>query len=73
MTDIVRHADHILQLGGEDILALGCDFDGTKTLPVGFSGASDIKNIIQTFTQEFGATVAEKISVKNALRVLEIN
>lgn len=28
MEDLYRHAEHILELGGEDVLALGSDFDG---------------------------------------------
>lgn len=28
LEDILRHAEHFLNLGGEDVLALGSDFDG---------------------------------------------
>lgn len=30
LTDVVRHADHFLSLGGEKCLALGSDYDGAK-------------------------------------------
>lgn len=37
-SDIKRHIDHFLSLGGEHFLALGGDLDGCDKLPVGFSG-----------------------------------
>ena len=30
--DVIRHAEHILSLGGEDVLAIGTDFDGAKVI-----------------------------------------
>ena len=40
--DIVRHIKHFISLGAEGALALGCDFDGIDSTPVGISGASDM-------------------------------
>lgn len=38
MTDLQRHLDHFLALGGEKTVALGGDWDGGITLPAGFEG-----------------------------------
>lgn len=70
INDIIRHAYHILQLGGEKALAMGCDFDGTKELPDGIHGAGDMEKVEAAFLQEFGQTVCENIMYKNALRIL---
>lgn len=41
ITTILRHTEHILSLGGENILGLGSDFDGVDNLPNGILGAND--------------------------------
>ncbi len=41
ITTIIRHIEHILSLGGENILGLGSDFDGVSALPNGISSALD--------------------------------
>lgn len=38
---ILKHIEHFYALGGEDVLALGCDLDGTD-LPDGFSSVADL-------------------------------
>ena len=37
-SDVRRHLDHFLELGGEHRLALGGDLDGCDALPAGFTG-----------------------------------
>jgi len=43
--DAVRHIEHFLNLGGENILALGCDLDGCDKLPKGISGLKDVHKL----------------------------
>lgn len=43
--DVYRHIDHVLSLGGQNILAMGCDFDGCDSLPEGISDVTDIKKL----------------------------
>ena len=43
VTDLYRHIEHIRALGGENILALGADFDGCDSFPAGINDVSDIK------------------------------
>ena len=41
MDDILAHIDHFMELGGEDVVGLGCDLDGTD-LPEGFSHIGEL-------------------------------
>ncbi len=38
ITSIIRHLEHYLELGGENNICLGCDFDGIQALPIGIKG-----------------------------------
>ena len=42
ISDIVRHIEHIIELGGEKVLALGSDFDGVQHLPSGMTNCGDL-------------------------------
>ncbi|MBQ1492028.1 MAG: dipeptidase, partial [Blautia sp.] len=66
--DIVRHARHIINVGGEDILALGSDFDGI-TGELELKDASCMPLLAEAFLQEgFTPREIEKIFYRNALR-----
>ena len=64
--DILRHAEKILSIGGENVLALGCDLDGISSLPEGFSNVSDLIKLGEYFEKELGAELTEKIFFGNA-------
>lgn len=64
---LVSHAYHFLELGCEGCLALGCDFDGVTSLPVGISGISDLSKLYAIFSKEFGKRITERIFYKNSL------
>ena len=42
-----RHLDHFLNLGGEDCIALGADFDGCESTVEGINGVQDIPMLWQ--------------------------
>lgn len=42
---IAEHIEYILNMGGEDTVALGSDFDGVDSLPDGISGICDMHKI----------------------------
>lgn len=42
ISDIVRHAEHILEVGGQSCLAIGSDFDGMGQYPEGLSDPSQL-------------------------------
>lgn len=64
--DVLKHVSHILSLGGENLLCLGCDFDGCTNLVQGICGIEDLEALFSLFTQEFGYDIAKKIFFENA-------
>ncbi|MBQ9604887.1 MAG: membrane dipeptidase [Firmicutes bacterium] len=67
MDDILRHTDHFLELGCEDILCLGCDFDGIDKSPEDINGTKDMPIVYKAFKENFGG-IADKIFYENADR-----
>lgn len=66
--DIMRHCDHFLSLGGEDVLCMGSDFDGTD-MPDGITGIESIPALYDMFiTHGFGKEITDKIFFENADR-----
>lgn len=71
--DMVRHAHHILDKGGEDILALGSDFDGISG-ELELRGAQDLPRLAEALCRGgFTERQVEKIFYKNALRFFADN
>lgn len=62
---LVRHADRFLSLGGEDVLALGSDFDGSD-MPKDILGVESVKDIEMQFLRHFGKELTDKIMYENA-------
>ncbi len=73
--DLLRHIDAVLELGGEEILALGSDFDGCgDAFPKGIQGVQSIPEFRKILEKEqFGRDTAEKICWRNAERFLKEN
>ena len=67
---VAAHIEHWLDLGGEDAIALGGDFDGTTT-PDFLDGADKLPAFQDLLTARFGHSVTEKICHKNALAFLK--
>lgn len=63
--DIIRHAYHFLNLGGENVLCIGSDFDGAD-MPRDISGIECVPAIYKRFCDEFGANVTKKVFFDNA-------
>ena len=71
MTDILRHAEHFLSLGGEDILCFGSDFDGC-TLPKNIKNSEDFAKIYDLFlANNYSESLIRKIFYENALNFFE--
>lgn len=68
--DLCRHIEHWLDLGGEDVIALGSDFDGTD-LPACISSAAKMPEVQQAFVHAFGETITRKLCADNALAFFE--
>lgn len=65
--DVLRHVDHILEVAGEDVLALGSDYDGS-VVPGWLDPCDKVADLHALLACEFGAGVAEKVFHANAER-----
>lgn len=66
--DILKHIYHFLSLGGENIIALGCDFDGVSNLPHPILSLKDLKLLYNKIEFMFGRDIAQKIFFFNAYK-----
>lgn len=68
--DLFKHIDAVLELGGEEILAIGSDFDGCgNQLAAGIEGVQSIPRLKEVLEREgLESGIAEKIFWKNAER-----
>ena len=71
LSDMVRHGLHIIEQGGEDVLAIGTDFDGIEPA-LQVKDASEMPRLAEAFMAAgLTETQVEKIFCKNALRYLK--
>lgn len=52
VSDIIRHAEHIMELGGEHVVGFGSDFDGMEHMPSGINGVENMADIICNFCKK---------------------
>ena len=71
LDDLVRHALYILDLGGENVLGFGSDFDGIDDMPEGMHGAQDFQLVVQALERAgVDRATMEKITHGNFLRYI---
>lgn len=64
--DVLRHAEHILSLGGENVLAVGTDFDGADVINE-FGNDKKLLKLEKLFIKNgFSSELTYKILYKNA-------
>jgi len=61
MSDIMRHIAHFIELGAENHIGLGSDFDGFNTMPVGMTDVLSLKILEEHIAAEFGEDMACRI------------
>ncbi len=72
MTSIIRHIEHYLELGGQNSLCLGCDFDGIKSLPEPYTGASSHIALYNELVKlNYSEELINKIFYQNAKNFFE--
>lgn len=68
--DIVPHLEHFLDLGGEDTLCLGCDFDGSDGNSSGLRGVEDVGELYGLLEgRGYGEEVLKKLFYANLARM----
>lgn len=70
--ELLNHIDHFMALGGEDIIAMGSDFDGAK-MPRDMRGIQDIEYLYQIFVERYGKKQADKFYFDNASNFFKRN
>ncbi len=72
MEDVLRHAEHFLALGGEDVIAMGGDMDGS-TLPADMAdGLGAIPRLYEMFLRHnYSEDLLDKMFYGNAARVFQ--
>ena len=68
--EVAAHVEHWLDLGGEDVVALGSDFDGTD-VPAILDGARAMPAFQDLLVARFGEGIARKLCCDNALAFFE--
>ena len=69
--DVIKHIEYFLELGGEDHIGLGSDFDGVESLPEGMVGVQSMNLITEAMEKKgFGKELIRKITYKNFMRVI---
>lgn len=74
LRDIARHARHMIDVAGEDIVAIGTDFDGfeKEDAPGYISHVGEMESVWDAFAAEnITPRQIDKIQSKNALRVMQ--
>lgn len=67
MTDVLRHAEHFLSLGGEDALAIGADWDGGEKADFVVSGLEAVPELAELFLRHnYPEALVDRIFYKNA-------
>ncbi len=63
---ILKHIEHFLSIGGEDIVAFGCDFDGTDA-PLDLPNVSSLTVIAEEMLRlNYSEAIVKKLFYKNA-------
>ena len=71
MDDCLRQIEHILDVGGEGILALGSDFDGCSELPAGITGADGWAKVYTALAERgYPKRLLDDIFYNNLMRVV---
>ncbi|MDE7439232.1 MAG: membrane dipeptidase [Clostridia bacterium] len=67
---VLRHLKHLINIGGEDVVAFGSDFDGIPTVD-GLEGCEKMPALIRYIWDNLGARVTDKLCFENFARVLK--
>lgn len=73
ISDVLLHIEHFLSLGGEEVIGLGCDFDGVDCLPFGISSVESLIKIFDEMQKAgYSDELIEKIAHKNCEKIIKL-
>lgn len=69
--DVIKHIEHFLELGGEDHIGIGADFDGVdNNLPDSINGCEDLYKLFDKMCNlGYSDSIIDKITHKNFQRL----
>lgn len=67
--ELLPHIDHFLELGGEDVISMGSDFDGAK-MPENLRGIEEIDYLYNLCLRRYGKEKTEKFFFDNAYKFI---
>lgn len=71
MDELIAHIERFWELGGEDVLGLGGDWDGCDSLAADFSGIQDLPKLYEALSRRnYSDRLLQKLFSGNLLRVL---
>ncbi|KGX93099.1 membrane dipeptidase [Pontibacillus halophilus JSM 076056 = DSM 19796] len=69
LTSVMTHVNRIIELGGENVLGFGSDFDGTDERVAGLTSPVDYEELMNLVRQSYSEETAQKLGYKNFLRL----
>ena len=71
MDDVIRHIEHVRDVAGIDHVALGSDFDGITSVPVGLEDVSKFPDLFAELSRRgWTETDLRKLAGENLIRVM---
>ena len=67
---VLKHIQHMIKTGGEDVIAFGSDFDGIPTVK-GLEDCEKMPALIEYLESALGTRIIEKLCFENFARVLK--
>lgn len=70
--DVLRHIEYILEMGGENNVGIGTDFDGMNSLPKEIASINDIEKIPEAMLKRgYNESLVKKITHTNFVRIVK--
>jgi len=70
LKDVVRHIRHIMAVAGKDHVAIGSDFEGDITPPIGLESAERFPDLVRALNEAGVVAEVPLVLSRNALRIL---
>lgn len=72
ISNMIRHLEHYLELGGENNVCIGSDFDGIKKLPIGIEGVQSHDVFMEELKKlNYSDELIENIFYNNAKKLFD--